>query len=1004
MNVFGKFEELLRIIFRTSSGNHSVTIEPSSSTAGDRTFSLPEPGQSADTLVSEDAAQELTNKNLEADSTELFDQADSTKRVGLDVSTVPTATTVTLQSPSSSTQLVGTDTADNLQNKTITDPVLDGDASGTLIDTDLSAGPNTDTKLPSALAAQTYADSVSGTVRSNLDDHINAATDAHDSSAITNTPAGGISATTTQGAVDELDSEKLARDGSQAMTGDLDMGANAVTDVGSIELEDGATVDTESGTGIIDIGGTNAQQVDIGRTGQTTRVRGNLQVDGTTTTVNSATLEVADPNITVNDGGNDASSEGAGLTVERTSTDGSLIYRDTSASKFAAGPAGSEADLVSTTGTQTLQNKTHTSPVLNDPEVNGAFSGDAFLDEDDMLSDSATKVASQQSIKAYTDAVQTNLDTHTGASSGVHGVTGDVVGTTDTQTLSGKTLTSPIINTSVSGTAILDEDDLVSDSDTQLATQQSIKAYVDNSVGGASGSGAGEINYIENGLFSANADGWRAHDVTGTPPAQSQCDDGDTVSSAFTITRETDYIIEGDASGKITKAGGVNGVNDVICYDFTIPEGQRRQPQKVRFTFYTTATDKLPFWRVYIGEDSSGGGAATELDTQYMFIGNSYNKAVFETTFVPTDPNVDDYRLILQYQSSDTDAEEFWIDSVVVGPEEATSVPREGIYNAIRGNSSYDSGNWFTYSSGAATPATYAATDYADTIGSANLNNVQSATPLISDHYTKQFTFLGNALGYGFATQINNAGMFLNRLITIEFDYQFSGTATRAGSEYSVLLIGEDDSVIALDTELNPASPDLQHYHATTVLPSTQPYRLLIHVNSATSATDTIRVDNFYVGTGAPGNIAQVPLATEDAPGIKWASYYLVDLDDATLSTADAESDITSSTLTLPAGTYELAWGAAVRTTYASNPNEARWTVRVTDDSNVQVGGASLTTTTYRTQPSPIRWRGSSSCITTVTLASETIIKLRGTLTSTGGGSPTEVRALNGFIKATRIS
>lgn len=41
-------------------------------------------------------------------------------------------------------------------------------------------------------------------------------------------------------------------------------------------------------------------------------------------------------------------------------------------------------------------------------------------------------------------------------------------------------LTSPVINTSVSGSAILDEDDMASDSATQLATQQSTKAYVDS--------------------------------------------------------------------------------------------------------------------------------------------------------------------------------------------------------------------------------------------------------------------------------------------------------------------------------------------------------------------------------------------------------------------------------------------------------------------------------------------------------------------------------------------
>ena len=48
-----------------------------------------------------------------------------------------------------------------------------------------------------------------------------------------------------------------------------------------------------------------------------------------------------------------------------------------------------------------------------------------------------------------------------------------------TQTLTNKTLTSAVLNTAVSGSAILDEDDLSSNSATQLATQQSIKAYVD---------------------------------------------------------------------------------------------------------------------------------------------------------------------------------------------------------------------------------------------------------------------------------------------------------------------------------------------------------------------------------------------------------------------------------------------------------------------------------------------------------------------------------------------
>jgi hypothetical protein len=53
---------------------------------------------------------------------------------------------------------------------------------------------------------------------------------------------------------------------------------------------------------------------------------------------------------------------------------------------------------------------------------------------------------------------------------------------TGSQILTNKTLTSPVLNTGVSGTAVLDEDNMSSDSDTQLATQQSIKAYVDSQV------------------------------------------------------------------------------------------------------------------------------------------------------------------------------------------------------------------------------------------------------------------------------------------------------------------------------------------------------------------------------------------------------------------------------------------------------------------------------------------------------------------------------------------
>src|SRR5210317_1506976 len=133
------------------------------------------------------------------------------------------------------------------------------------------------------------------------------------------------------------------------------------------------------------------------------------------------------------------------------------------------------------------------------------------------VSASDDTLASAKAIKSYVDTqvatVPTGDITEVVAGTGLSGGatsgsatltidTGTTADLTTSQALSNKTLTSPVINTGVSGSAILDEDDMVSDSDTKLATQQSIKAYVATQVATAN-----ELSELTDTNITSAADG-----------------------------------------------------------------------------------------------------------------------------------------------------------------------------------------------------------------------------------------------------------------------------------------------------------------------------------------------------------------------------------------------------------------------------------------------------------------------------------------------------------------
>jgi hypothetical protein len=102
--------------------------------------------------------------------------------------------------------------------------------------------------------------------------------------------------------------------------------------------------------------------------GTTVTIGGNLTVSGTTTTINSTTLAIGDNIIQLNGTG----ATNAGLVV-RDATAGSLISGsllwDTTNDKWIAGPLGSELEIVTISGTQTLTNKTINGSQLVDTSV-----------------------------------------------------------------------------------------------------------------------------------------------------------------------------------------------------------------------------------------------------------------------------------------------------------------------------------------------------------------------------------------------------------------------------------------------------------------------------------------------------------------------------------------------------------------------------------------------------------------------------------------------------------
>jgi hypothetical protein len=150
----------------------------------------------------------------------------------------------------------------------------------------------------------------------------------------------------------------------QAVATDFSFGTTSASGEGLVTINNGTAASSNL---VLDVKGTADFDGNVGIGGDL-NLTGDLNITGNVNAQSVTNLEVTDLTITLNDGGSTPTDDTAGIIIEGTgnTTVGAIYWNNTSATKFSIGTGASQQDIVGESATQTLTNKTLTTPTIGD--------------------------------------------------------------------------------------------------------------------------------------------------------------------------------------------------------------------------------------------------------------------------------------------------------------------------------------------------------------------------------------------------------------------------------------------------------------------------------------------------------------------------------------------------------------------------------------------------------------------------------------------------------------